>query len=118
MKELFGSLVKLILVFVIAAIVIYDIGGYFYTRYYGQQKADEVARVFATEYKQSASTGSAVAKATETANILGVAFRNYNITQTSVEVVIELELEKTVIINRVEALKPYSKVKISAGAQL
>jgi len=118
MRELLSTLVKVVVAFVIAGILINDTAAYIYSRYDGEDKAVEVARTFALEYNQSASVGSALNKAGETATSMGVNLVSYSIEGKTVEVNIELDAEKTAIIQRVKSLKELARVKVSATAEL
>ncbi len=118
MSDLFRSFAKVVLVFIVAGLIINDAGAYFYTKYQGQSTANAVANSFVMEYAKSNSITSAANNAQITAKSLGANLISYRLNNQSVEIIIELKIQKTVIINRIDALKNIAKVKVYATDEL
>lgn len=118
MNEWLRTLIKIIIAFAIVGVLINDGAAYLYTMYKGQDTADKVAQSYALEYNTSQSAGSALNQAQNTAADLGASIAEYRLADKTIEITIELPLQKTVIISRVKALEKYNKVKITATAEL
>ncbi len=123
MSDLFRSFAKVVLVFIVAGLIINDAGAYFYTKYQGQSTANTVANSFVMEYAKSNSITSAANNAQLTAKNLGANLISYRLNNQSpnaqsVDIIIELKIQKTVIINRIDALKNIAKVKVYATDEL
>lgn len=118
MNESLRTLLKVIIAFVIIGILINDGAAYLYTMYKGQDMADQVAQSYALEYNSSGSAGNALAEAQRTAQNLGVSIAAYRLLEKSIEITIQLPIQKTVIISRVKALEKFSKVEVTATADL
>lgn len=118
MNESLRTLLKVIIAFIIVGILINDGASYLYTMYRGQDKAEQIAQSYALEYNSSHSPSAALYEAQQTAANLEVTIAEYLLAENKIQITIELPLQKTVIINRVKALEKYSKVRVSATAEL
>ncbi len=118
MKDLYRTVLKVIIVVVIIGVIVNDSAAYLFTYYSGQDEAKEIAKSFALEYRQSESEGSALEAAKNTAAARGTEIISYKFDESTVHVTIKTGIEKTVIISRVEALKKYRRVKVSASAEI
>ncbi|KKL26587.1 hypothetical protein LCGC14_2393810, partial [marine sediment metagenome] len=109
---------KIIIVFIIAGVLLNDIGLYFYTSYQGQQAARNVSDLFSSRLKGTSSTGILVKQANEIAEDRGARFIGYKFDGDNVTTEVELDVNRTVIIKRVEALKDFTKIRMKSTARI
>ncbi len=118
MTEYLRPLLKIIVVFIIAGVLLNDIGLYIYTRYQGQEAADSVSDLFSSRLKGTSSTGILVKQANEIAEDRGARFIGYKFDGDNVTTEVELDVNRTVIIRRIEALEGFTKVRITSTSRL
>ncbi len=118
MTEYLRPFLKIIIVFIIAGVLLNDIGLYFYTSYQGQQTARNVSDLFSSRLKKGSSTGILVKEANEIAAEHGARFIGYKFDADNVTTEVEVEVNRTVIIKRVEALKDFTKIRMKSTARI
>ena len=118
MTEYLRPFLKIIIVFIIAGVLLNDIGLYFYTSYQGQQAARNVSDLFSSRLKKSNSTGILVEEANKIAAERGARFIGYKFEGDNVTTEVEVDVNRTVVIKRIEALEDFTKVKITSTARI
>lgn len=119
MKDFLGSLLKIIIIIVIAIVLVNDVGNYLLAKYNSGDKAKEVAQEALNIYQKSRSLSTAKLAAIRKAQEIGVEFKSleYKPVPPTMEVTIVVPVKRTLLLSRVEQLKKYTKVDVGGEAQ-
>ncbi len=118
MSEYIRPLLKIIIVFIVAGVIVNDVGSYLVAYYKAHDAADNVVQVFALGVEKGSSTVSGIENAKKKAQSLGVNFTRYEISDERAIIDVEKDVSGTIIISRIEALKNFTKVTASESANL
>jgi len=118
LKDFLGSLLKIIIIIVIAIVLVNDVGNYLLAKYNSGDKAKVVAQEALNIYQKSRSLSTAKLAAIRKAQEIGVEFKSleYKPVPPTMEVTIVVPVKRTLLLSRVEQLKKYTKVDVGGEA--
>ena len=118
MKELFKTLLKVIIVFIIVGTIINDLGIVIITSYYSKDTADTIAQTYAKTYNKTSSGVASKYKTELTAEEYDVIITNFDRQPSEVSVTIEVPVKRTIYLSRIEPLKKFTIVSVTGTSAL
>jgi len=118
MKDILISGLKVLAVFLIAIVIINDIGAIVITRINSGDMAKVVAETAVSSYKASHSPKEAQSSAESVAKQRGLELTEFYIDKDFVTVEVEIPPRRTFVIHRIKSLKPRLSATVTATAKI
>lgn len=118
MKDIIISGLKVLAVFLIAIVIINDVGAIAMTRIGSGDMAQVVADTAVSSYKASHSPMEAQSSAESVAKQRGLELTEFYMDKETITVEIEVPPRRTFIIHRIKSLKPHLSATVTANAKI
>lgn len=118
MRDIFGTFVKIGFIFLIAVVIINDLGAIAMTYWQASDFAQVVADAAVSSYKASHTWDAALDAAKEVASHRGVKLTDFKVNEDRVTVSIEVPPKRTLIIHRIKSLTPHLSASATASASV
>ncbi len=118
MKEIIYSGLKILALFLIAVVIINDVGVLIMTQIGASDMAQLVVNGAVSSYKTSHSPAEAQLTAEEIAHQRGMNLTYFNMSNAEITATVEVPPRKTFIIHRIKSLESYLTASVTASADI
>ncbi len=118
MKDIIYSGLKILVIFIIAVVIINDVGALIMTQIGAADLAQLVAKSAVSSYKTSHSPAEAQLTAESIADQRGLKLTSFQMDNKRITVSVEIPPKNTFLVHRIESLESYLSSSVTASAEI